>query len=69
MFSKNFQYLDISCDVKIEKRFIFQKAVTAWNVSVFGVFRIWIFPHSDRIRRDILVISSYSVRMRENTDQ
>ena len=39
---------------------------TAWKVSVFGVFLVRIFPHSDWLRRDI---SLYSVRMRENTDQ
>ena len=44
-------------------------------MSVFGVFLICIFPHSDWIRndtpeyREILHISTYSVRMRENTDQ
>ena len=34
-------------------------------MSVFGVFLVLIFPHSDWILR----ISPYSVRMREKTDQ
>ena len=38
---------------------------TAWKVSVFGVIRVRIFPHSDWILR----ISPYSFRMRENTYQ
>ena len=38
-------------------------------MSVFGDFMVRIFPHSDWIRRDVLRISTYSVRMRENTDQ
>ena len=42
---------------------------TAWKVSVFLVFLVRIFPHSNWIRRDIPCISPYSVRMRENTDQ
>ena len=39
--------------------------ITTWQVSVFGVFLVRNFPHSDWILR----ISPYSVRMRENTDQ
>ena len=45
------------------------------KVSVFGVFLVRVFPHSDGIRRDLRVqlqiqsISPYSERMRENTDQ
>ena len=42
---------------------------TAWKMSVFGVFLVRIFPHSDWIRRDTLSISPYSVWMRKNTDQ
>ena len=41
---------------------------TAWKVPVFGVFQIRVFPPSDWIR-EILLISPYSVQMRENTDQ
>ena len=37
-------------------------SITAWKVSLFEVFLVRIFPHSDKI-------SSYSVRMRENRDQ
>ena len=39
------------------------------KVSVFGVFLVRIFPHSDWIRRDTKLVSPYSVWMRENTDQ
>ena len=39
--------------------------LTAWTVSVFGVFLVRNFAHSDRIRR----IFPNSVRMRENMDQ
>ena len=39
---------------------------TAWKVSVFGVFLVRTFPHSNWIWRDI---SPYSVRMRKNADQ
>ena len=39
---------------------------TVWKLSVFGVFLICIFPHSDWI---LLSISPYSVRMLEKTDQ
>ena len=42
--------------------------VTAWKVSVFGVFLVRIFPHLDWIL-EIVRISPYSVEMRENTDQ
>ena len=45
-----------------------QTHITAWKVSVFGVF----WSVSSRIRTEygeILRISPYSVRMRENTDQ
>ena len=41
---------------------------TAWEVSVFGVLLVCIFPHSDWIRRDNQYISPYSVRMRKNPD-
>ena len=41
----------------------------AWKVSIFGVILVRIFTHSDWIRREVLHISPYSVRMRENTDQ
>ena len=47
----------------IMKWFVFGK------VSVFGVILVRIFPHSDWIRREILRMSLYSVRMRENVDQ
>ena len=55
--------------------------VTAWKVSVFGVFLVRIFPHSDWIRRDTVSLRiqsdcgkirtriPYSVRMWENMDQ
>ena len=36
---------------------------------VFGVILVLIFPHSDWMRRDPLLISPYSVQVRENTDQ
>ena len=39
--------------------------VTAWRMSLFRVFLIRIFAHSEWIRRD----REYSVRMRENMDQ
>ena len=41
---------------------------TAWKMSVFGVFLVHIFPHSDWIRGD-QSISPYSARMRENINQ
>ena len=41
---------------------------TAWNVSVFGVILVSIFPHSDWIRRDA-DITPCSYPMRENVDQ
>ena len=41
--------------------------VTAWKVSVFGVFLVRIFPHSELIRGDTN-ISPHRARMRENTD-
>ena len=41
---------------------------TTWKVSVFFVFLVRIFPHSDWIW-EILSISMDSVRMREITDQ
>ena len=47
------------------KVFPFSQLYTAWKVSVYGVFLVRIFPHSDWIRRD----TEYSVGMRENTDQ
>ena len=37
-------------------------------MSVFGVIRVRIFPHSDWIRRDTPYLSVFS-RMRENADQ
>ena len=40
---------------------------TAWKVSVFGVFLVRIFPHSDWIRRKR--ISPYLVRMRKSMNQ
>ena len=45
------------------------KSYTAWKVSVFGVFLVFIFPHSNWIRRDTEYLSPYSVRVPENTDQ
>ena len=42
--------------------------VTVWKVSVFGVFLVRIFRIWTE-HREILRISSYSVQMRENTDQ
>ena len=42
--------------------------VTVWKVSVFGVFLVRIFRIWTEYR-EILRISSYSVQMRENTDQ
>ena len=33
---------------------------TAWKVSVFGVFLVRTFPHSDWIRRDSLYLSVFS---------
>ena len=44
------------------------KSFTAWEVSVFGVILVHIFPHSE-IYWEILLISPYSVRMRENADK
>ena len=41
---------------------------TAWKVSMFGVFLVRIFPHSDWIRK-VLQIFPYSLRIRENTDK
>ena len=46
--------------------------ITALKESVFGVVLVRIFPAFSRIRTEygeILRISPYSVRMRENTDQ
>ena len=40
-------------------------ANTAWKVSGFGIFLVFIFPHSDWIRKDTV----NSVRMRENKKQ
>ena len=34
---------------------------TAWKVSVFGVFLVGIFPHSDWIQRDISYLSVFSL--------
>ena len=34
---------------------------TAWKLSVFGVFLVRIFPHSDWIRRDIPYFSVFSL--------
>ena len=42
---------------------------TAWKVSLFGVFLVRIFSHSNWIWNDLRSISPYSVRMQENTDQ
>ena len=42
---------------------ILNQTLTAWKVSVFGVFLVLIFLHVEWIQKD------YSVRMRENTDQ
>ena len=41
---------------------------TAWNVSVFGVILVRIFPHSNWIRRDNLCLSVFSLNA-ENADQ
>ena len=43
------------------------KVFTAWSVQIRSFFLVRVFPHLDWIRRDS--ISSYSVRMRKNTDQ
>ena len=45
------------------------KLVTAWKMSVFGVFLVCIFPDSDWIRKDTEYLSVYSVRKWENTNQ
>ena len=42
--------------------------LTVWKVSVFEVFLVHIFLHSDEYG-EIFCISSYSVQMRENMDQ
>ena len=39
--------------------------LTAWKLSVFGVFLVRIFSHLDWRRKDM----EYSVQMRENADQ
>ena len=55
-----------SCALLLLLLFFFPS--TAWNVSVFRVFRFVL----SRIRTkygDLLCTSSYSVQMRENTDQ
>ena len=38
----------------------YKKRDTAWNVSVFGVFLVSIFPNSDWIRRDTVYLSVFS---------
>ena len=48
--------------------FVISDLYTAWKVSVFGVFLVRIFPHSDWIRRDT-ANAAKSVQIRENTDQ
>ena len=64
-FSWNFsniysaEYLRVSC--------LFNKGHYAWKLSVFEVFVVRIFHHSDCIRRDMEY--PYSVRMRKNTNQ
>ena len=58
------------CIQRVEKGDIGMKWVLrdeqsiAWKVSVFWIFVVRIFPHSDWIGRD-----THSVRMRENMDQ
>ena len=53
---------------KIKKNFYFKKCVTAYKVSVFGVF--WsLFSCIQTEYSEILRISPYSVRMQENADQ
>ena len=47
-------------------RVTYIQTTTVQKVSVFEVFLVRIFPHSDRIRRDT---PSYSARMQESTDQ
>ena len=42
---------------------------TAWKVSVLGVILVRIFPRNRIEYGEILRISPYSVRMRENADQ
>ena len=51
-----------SCSDNLKKKL---KMNTMWKVSVFRVFLVRIFPHSDWIRRE----TEYSVQMRENTNQ
>ena len=34
--------------------------ITAWKLSVFGIFLVRILPHSDWIRRDIILLSVFS---------
>ena len=36
--------------------------ITAWKVSVFGVFLVRIFPHSDWIRRDVSLLIYFECR-------
>ena len=52
---------------KCSKNWIILEIYNTWKVSVFGVFLVRIFPHSDWRRRD--TPSPYSVQMWKNSDQ
>ena len=39
---------------------LIEEHVTAWKVSVFGIFLVRIFPYSDWIRRDASYLSVFS---------
>ena len=54
-------YVKISIILSISSFQIIMNPLTTWNVSVFGVILVRIFPHS--------CISPYSVRMLQNADQ
>ena len=48
----------------LESKYLLQKiwkTFTAWKVSVFGVFLVFIFPHSDWIQRDTEYLTFYAV--------
>ena len=52
---------------KCSKNWIILEIYNTWKVSVFGVFLVRIFPHSDWKRRD--TPSPYLVQMWKNSDQ
>ena len=68
-FNISFIFLEFPTEIVLPLNcvevFSFSQLYTTWKVSVYGVFLVRIFPHSDWIRRD----TEYSVGMRENTDQ